>query len=388
MKQLLFLLLFPCLCVAQYTGNAGQKITLGEQTTADGLVYRGVASIDTVTATSKITRANKQDTSAFILLDTVTNLLWHYKIGINAWIQAGGGVSVTSFSAGTTGLTPSTATTGAVTLGGTLAVANGGTGASVRTFVDTINTQSVNGEKTFTGITKITNTTNSTSTTTGALTISGGLGINNTLYGKNAFFEGVFTATGPATGTAFFLKKTGNIDVFAININDNDTWTMFDNFGSGLSYNEGITQKNGNLGIKTQDPTQALHVVGNARISGLANAANPVAVEVDANGVLVRTSSINIKEDVQNLPYGLNEVLLLQPSKFSYIDKYKYGEGYDIGFIAEDVNDVIPEAVGTGVDSEVFMDKSKLIPVLVKAIQEQQTLIKSLEQRILILENK
>lgn len=37
---------------------------------------------------------------------------------------------VTSFSAGTTGLTPSTATTGAVTLAGTLAVANGGTGTT------------------------------------------------------------------------------------------------------------------------------------------------------------------------------------------------------------------------------------------------------------------
>jgi len=40
-----------------------------------------------------------------------------------------GGV-VTSFSAGTTGLTPSTATTNAVTLAGTLNVANGGTGSS------------------------------------------------------------------------------------------------------------------------------------------------------------------------------------------------------------------------------------------------------------------
>ena len=38
-------------------------------------------------------------------------------------------VAVTSFSAGTTGFTPSSATTGAVTLAGTLAVANGGTGA-------------------------------------------------------------------------------------------------------------------------------------------------------------------------------------------------------------------------------------------------------------------
>ena len=40
------------------------------------------------------------------------------------------GTGVASFSAGTTGLTPSTATTGAVTLAGTLAAANGGTGVS------------------------------------------------------------------------------------------------------------------------------------------------------------------------------------------------------------------------------------------------------------------
>ena len=38
--------------------------------------------------------------------------------------------AVTSFSAGTTGLTPSTGTTGAVTLAGTLALANGGTGGT------------------------------------------------------------------------------------------------------------------------------------------------------------------------------------------------------------------------------------------------------------------
>ena len=44
---------------------------------------------------------------------------------------ASGGV--TSFSAGTTGLTPSTATTGAVTLTGTLSVANGGTGVITST---------------------------------------------------------------------------------------------------------------------------------------------------------------------------------------------------------------------------------------------------------------
>jgi len=45
-------------------------------------------------------------------------------------IAATGASGVSSFSAGTTGLTPNTATTGAVSLAGTLAIANGGTGAT------------------------------------------------------------------------------------------------------------------------------------------------------------------------------------------------------------------------------------------------------------------
>jgi len=44
-----------------------------------------------------------------------------------------GNLNVSSFSGGTTGLTPNTATTGVVTLAGTLAVANGGTGGTTST---------------------------------------------------------------------------------------------------------------------------------------------------------------------------------------------------------------------------------------------------------------
>lgn len=46
--------------------------------------------------------------------------------------------AVTSFSAGTTGLTPSTATTGAVTMGGVLSVANGGTGSATGETLSTV----------------------------------------------------------------------------------------------------------------------------------------------------------------------------------------------------------------------------------------------------------
>jgi hypothetical protein len=42
-----------------------------------------------------------------------------------------------------------------------------------------------------------------------------------------------------------------------------------------------------------------------------------------------------------------------------------------------------------GTTNELWaMDYTKLIPILTKAIQEQQALIKALEQRIINLENK
>ena len=53
----------------------------------------------------------------------------------NQTVASTGGGGVTSFSAGSTGLTPATATTGAVTLAGTLAVASGGTGTATPSLV-------------------------------------------------------------------------------------------------------------------------------------------------------------------------------------------------------------------------------------------------------------
>ena len=72
-----------------------------------------------------------------LILGTGTNTAGRLAIGANSyvltsdgttasWVAPSGGVS--TFSAGTTGFTPNTATTGAVTLGGTLATTNGGTG--------------------------------------------------------------------------------------------------------------------------------------------------------------------------------------------------------------------------------------------------------------------
>ena len=382
MKQLLFLLLFPCLAMAQYTGNAGQKITLGEQTTADGLVFRGVANIDTVTATSKITRANKQDTSAFILLDTVTNLLWHYKTASNGWIQAGGGVSVSSFSAGTTGLTPSTATTGAVTLGGTLAVANGGTGAtsfSPNNYLIRTNSSGI-------------------FDTSAVYEIGGIVGIGTTApaarihINNNASvptFERIIQGRS-AANTSFVIGVSDPNAYFAAAGSGGLRFAVNSNLGvSGSSVPTNVAMtilSTGNVGIGTESPAVQLHTTGTIRYATFAGGGSST-LTVDNAGDLTRTSSIQLKKDVTPINYGLNEILQINPINFNWIDEDKFGNENENGFIAEDVMSVIPNVVASDTHG-LFMDYTKLIPILTKAIQEQQALIKALEQRILTLENK
>jgi len=57
--------------------------------------------------------------------------------------------AVITFSGGTTGLTPASPTSGDVVLSGVLNIASGGTGSSVRNFVDLTSNETIGGQKTF-----------------------------------------------------------------------------------------------------------------------------------------------------------------------------------------------------------------------------------------------
>ena len=74
---------------------------------------------------------------------------------------------VTTITFGTTGLTPSTATSGAVTVAGTLAAANGGTGVANNAAMTVTGSGNYAYTRTLTGTTNVTFPTSGTLTTTG-----------------------------------------------------------------------------------------------------------------------------------------------------------------------------------------------------------------------------
>lgn len=97
-----------------------------------------------------------------------------------------------------------------------------------------------------------------------------------------------------------------------------------------------------------------------------------------ANGAtIVTVSDARMKRDVATLPAGLDELLRLKPSTYAFkTDEVNATSRY--GFIAQDVQEVLPDLVTTTRDDTLAIDSLGLLPVIVHAIQEQQTQIDAL----------
>jgi hypothetical protein len=99
-------------------------------------------------------------------------------------------------------------------------------------------------------------------------------------------------------------------------------------------------------------------------------------------------SDERLKENIVDLETGLSEVMALKPRRFDW----KNSDNKNVaGFIAQEVETVLPELIGDFLHDDLADAKSvkmgDMVPTLVKAIQEQQELIKTLEARITALES-
>ncbi len=131
-----------------------------------------------------------------------------------------------------------------------------------------------------------------------------------------------------------------------------------------------IHPSTGNIGIGTTNPLSRLHVqTGDVRLTPFAGGGTR-SLSVNNLGVLtVPVSDERLKTSIAPLPYGLKEVLALNPVEFQWKDQYMMGSQKELGLLAQEVQRVMPELVSTQGDT-LSLDYVRLVPVLIKAIQE------------------
>lgn len=96
-------------------------------------------------------------------------------------------------------------------------------------------------------------------------------------------------------------------------------------------------------------------------------------------------SDARLKTNVLALSYGLETVEALRPVSYTRTE----GDGkVQLGLIAQEVREVIPEVVSEDAEGEhlLSLDYSRLVPVLIRAIQEQQAEIENLKASIAALD--
>lgn len=140
------------------------------------------------------------------------------------------------------------------------------------------------------------------------------------------------------------------------------------------------------VGIGTPTPNQ-----GKLEVKG-----GTVCVDTDsddnATSCIANESDVRLKRGIRDLPYAIDTLMKLRPVSFEWrhddaevlahyplISRFS-AQPQSIGLIAQDVQKVVPEAVEqeTVGDDEVQylqLDYTKLVPVLIKAAQEQQAQI-------------
>ena len=199
-------------------------------------------------------------------------------------------------------------------------------------------------------------TTASTSTTSGALTVAGGVGV-----GGNLNVGGNYYAF--SSGSFYSIYNIGN-----------GYGVVFQNKGIGSGWVWYTS-------ISTPADTVAM-VLSPAGVLQLGTYGAGTLV-TNSSGVISASSDVRLKNVKHAFTTGLKAITQIHPAVYSWKSEEKEGVHTTYaGFIAQDVKEAIPEAVGQGKDGYLTLQDRAITAALVNAIKEQQKEIEDLQQQI------
>ena len=96
------------------------------------------------------------------------------------------------------------------------------------------------------------------------------------------------------------------------------------------------------------------------------------------------SSDRNLKTNITQIKNSLSKILQLNGVEFDFIESANSGYlgVHQIGLIAQDVKEIIPEVVGENDDGNLGVSYQHLVALLVEAVKEQQEQINELKRKI------
>jgi len=138
-----------------------------------------------------------------------------------------------------------------------------------------------------------------------------------------------------------------------------------------------------NLGAITPSGTISVKELGGTSMSFFYGTTKVGSVTNTASATAYNTSSDARLKDVTGSARGLEVINALNPVAFNW----KADGKADEGLLAQEVLEIVPNAVSGSEEEYYQMDYSKLVTHLIAGMKEQQTIIEDLKTRIETLEN-
>ncbi len=245
------------------------------------------------------------------------------------------------------------------------------------------------------------------------LYVAGDVGIATSLPTSRLHVEGSTTSTSPVVDIdnnyTSSNSDVGGIDVtstvapgYGYGVYAEGGWRGVYGFGNGTTYTGSST---GVYGIATGTAGTRYGVYGYAS-GGTTNYGVYAAGNMAYTGSLFDVSDRKFKSNINYNETALDKIMMLKPATYTMkteeFKRMNLADGLRHGFIAQELAEVFPELVAENVFPEERDENGKItdeeiryqgvnyiamIPILTKAIQEQQQIIEDLESRLAALES-